>query len=62
MMHVRPYRERWQRKLEWYGKQGILPRDEGGGPNGVLVTSEDDVQGAIDSQRVERLIDEVFGT
>jgi len=62
MMHVRPYRERWQRKLEWYGEQGILPRDEGGGPSGVLVTSEDDVQGAIDSQRVERLIDELFGT
>lgn len=61
MMRVPSYRERWLRKLEWYREQGILPYTEGGGPNGVLVTSEDDAQGGIDSGHIERLIDEVLG-
>jgi len=30
MLMDRDYRERWQRKLEWYRQQDILPMEEGG--------------------------------
>jgi len=54
------YLERWQRKLLWYRAQGILSNEQGGGPNGTLVTSQDTEQGGIDSERIEILIDEMF--
>ena len=60
MLHDRAYRENWERKLAWYREQGILPREEGGGPNGTLVTSQDDERGGIDSPAIGRLVDEVF--
>lgn len=61
MLHDPTYGARWQQKLAWYREQGILPHAEGGGPNGRLVTSEDDARGGIDSGEIVRLVTEVFG-
>ena len=55
------YRRRWTEKKEWLRTQGILPREEGGGSEGTLITTEDSANGAIDSQLVARLVEELFG-
>lgn len=54
------YRERWQKKLIWYQAQGILSFEQGGGPNGTLITSQDSEQGGIDSEGIENLIKRIF--
>lgn len=54
------YRQGWEAKLGWYREQGILPQEEGGGPNGALITSEDDQYGGIDSGAIERRMDALF--
>jgi len=54
------YKDRWERKKQWYFDNGILPAEDGGGPNGVLVVSEDSEQGALSSQNIEKLIKEIF--
>lgn len=61
MLHQDAYRRRWQRKLAWYRAQGVLPHDEGGGPSGTLVTTEDDEHGGIDSARLAALVADLFG-
>lgn len=60
MFANKEYRGRWQRKLEWYRQQGILPLEEGGGKNGVLLTTYDSEEGGIKSDEVARLIKQVF--
>jgi hypothetical protein len=60
MMADRAYRERWERKVGWYCRCGILPRDEGGGPNGMLLVTQDDANGGIDSGVIEQLVRDVF--
>lgn len=55
------YRDRWERKKAWYRAQGILPREEGGGEAGVLITTQDSPEGMIDSSALEALVGEVFG-
>lgn len=54
------YRKRWDEKKAWYKKQGILPHEKGGGPEGTLVWTEDDPNGGIDCSRIEKLIREVL--
>lgn len=61
MMNIPRYAERWSQKLEWYRTQGILLESEGGGPNGTLVTSEDDPRGGIDAQAIEKKARAVLG-
>ena len=51
------YRQRWERKQEWYAKQGIV---EGGGSAGRLVITKDDLRGGINSAEIEQVIGEVF--
>jgi ATP-dependent exoDNAse (exonuclease V) alpha subunit len=41
MMGDPAYRAGWARKLAWYHSSGIRPDSEGGGPNGVLIASDD---------------------
>lgn len=52
------YRLSWERKLEWYARNGVLPGD--GGPNGRLVTSADSPGGGIDSKALDEKIRQVF--
>jgi len=60
MLVDKDYRERWQRKLEWYRQQDILPMEEGGGKNGTLITTCDSEEGGIKSDEVADLINKVF--
>jgi hypothetical protein len=54
------YRERWERKLKWYRNNGILPWQEGGGPNGTLIITEDSEAGGISSKDIEDIIKRVI--
>ena len=54
------YRERWERKLNWYRNNGILPWQEGGGPSGILIVTEDSEEGGISSQEIENIIKTVI--
>ena len=44
MMHNEEYVERWNRKLEFYRENGILPYQEGGGSKGTLIVTEEAVK------------------
>lgn len=35
------YAARWAAKKDWYARNGVLPWDEGGGPNGILLLTDD---------------------
>lgn len=50
------YRARWEAKLAWYRRNGVLPHDEGGGVAGTLIITRDDERGGISSQQIEQLI------
>jgi len=60
MLHIPEYRDRWEKKLQWYKEQGIVLHNEGGGPEGTLITSEDDERGGIHSNEIEKMLDEVL--
>lgn len=60
MMFDPAYRTRWENKLEWYRLQGILPYEQGGGPNGTIIASRDSDQGGIDSEGIETLINQIL--
>ena len=46
MLSVPSYREQWNRKKEWYQKNGYLPQ---------IITSEDGPDGSINSTTIERI-------
>jgi hypothetical protein len=54
------YRRRWEAKLDQYVRNGIKPHQEGGGPNGTLLVTQDDPGGALDASVIAKLIDEVL--
>lgn len=54
------YAMRWEAKLAAYRCAGIRPYEEGGGPEGVLLRTQDEVGGALDASRVAKLVDEVI--
>lgn len=58
MLSVPEYKLGWERKLAWYARNGVLPGE--GGPNGLLVTSEDSRGGGIDSKALDDQIRRVF--
>ena len=60
LLHNPEYRRRWERKLAAYKLAGIVPHDEGGGPNGTLIVTRDDDAGGIDSRAIASLISEVM--
>ena len=60
MLQVPEYRERWEKKLKWYREQEILPHEEGGGDKGVLIITKDDDRGGIQSDEIEKVLDDVF--
>lgn len=41
MMHDSEYVTRWEAKYNWYKDNDILPIEEGGGKNGILITTYD---------------------
>jgi hypothetical protein len=60
LMRQPAYRRRWEKKLAWYKQEGVLPHKEGGGPAGILVVTQDDEKGGIQSDEIERLLDEIL--
>lgn len=61
MLRLPRYAEQWKEKLAWYRAHGVVPAEEGGGPQGTLVTSEDDARGGIDSREIEKKARTVLG-
>ena len=53
------YNARWERKLNWYKQNDILPIGEGGGRNGTLIITRDSERGGISSQEIEDCIKEM---
>ena len=60
MLTVPEYAERWERKLEWYRQEKVLPLEGGGGERATLIVTRDDPQGGIDSAEIRDLIGQVF--
>lgn len=56
------YHADWVARKAWYASHGVLPYEEGGGPSGTLVCSDEKMAAAgIDSHAVRALAREVFG-
>lgn len=51
------YDSKWKAKLTWYRTNGILPYEEGGGPNGTLLTTTE--TDGIDHAQIARHIKEI---
>jgi hypothetical protein len=60
MLHDPDYRQRWEKKLQWYKDHGIESYEDGGGSNGTLIVTRDNEQGGISSQEIESVIRKVI--
>jgi len=54
------YRKRWDAKLKWYRDNGVLPYQEGRGPNGALIVTNETDKGGISSGEIEGIIRDVI--
>jgi ATP-dependent exoDNAse (exonuclease V) alpha subunit len=61
MLNKSDYKKRWDKKLIWYERQGILPIDKGGGANGILLTTIDHPDGGIDVMEIQNTINLITG-
>ncbi|WP_242272084.1 ATP-dependent RecD-like DNA helicase [Bacillus cereus group sp. BfR-BA-01310] len=50
------YKQRWEAKKQWYFENGILPLEEGGGPNGTLIVTVDSPESGISVPEIESII------
>ena len=53
------YRKRWEEKKKWYYQNGILPLEEGGGPNGTLIVTEDSPNAGLSLPAIEQIINQI---
>jgi ATP-dependent exoDNAse (exonuclease V) alpha subunit len=68
MLHDAEYKRRWEEKYNWYRENKILPFDEGGGENGILIITEDKpyqvedgtIRGAISIIKIDEIIMKIF--
>jgi ATP-dependent exoDNAse (exonuclease V) alpha subunit len=68
MLFDEEYKQRWEEKYQWYRENEILPFEEGGGKNGILIITEDkphriedgSIRGAISVIEIDRIIKNVF--
>src|SRR6266511_1727707 len=61
MLDLAGYRADWEARKAWYALHEILPWNEGGGPAGTLVWSDENVSAqGIDSSAVRELARTVF--
>lgn len=56
------YRQRWERKLKAYRRQGILPLAEGGGKNGTLLITEEKQGVGLSAQDISANIAAIRGS
>jgi hypothetical protein len=61
MLKLPRYAEQWKAKEAWYKSHGIASAGDPGATFGILVTSEDDARGGIDSQEIEKKARAVLG-
>ena len=59
MLDRSEYRNAWMKKLEWYRGNGVLPVDDGGDGEAVLVFTTDYAESGLDMVQVNKLITEV---
>ncbi|MFZ1701030.1 MAG: ATP-dependent RecD-like DNA helicase [Pyrinomonadaceae bacterium] len=56
MLERDDYRRSWEAKLNWYRANGVLPAEDGGGPQGSLITTTESSTDGFDSAVVSELI------
>jgi hypothetical protein len=61
MLERQDYKRSWEAKLAWYRANGVLPATEGGGPQGMLVTSTESSTSGFDNTIVMNVIREQIG-
>ena len=61
MLEREDYRRSWEKKLVWYRANGVLPAAEGGGAQGLLVTTTESSTAGFDSAAVQKIIQEHLG-
>lgn len=59
MLDLPDYARKWELKKAWYADNGILPHEQGGGPGGTLMWTDD--RGGADAQAWLTLAAEVLG-
>ena len=59
MLHDPAYRARWERKRAEYVESGIGRHEDGGGPNGTLIETRDELGGSLDAAAIASLIDDL---
>jgi hypothetical protein len=55
------YRTRWERKRAEYRAAGILPWEDGGGPEGTLIETRDEPNGGLDAAGIAKIIEDTLG-
>jgi ATP-dependent exoDNAse (exonuclease V) alpha subunit len=61
MLNDPVYRQRWERKLDWYHAQDIREDpDRIGGKGGLLIVTRDDQRGGISSMEIKALVRDLF--
>ena len=59
MLSQTSYKERWNKKLEWYRSQGVIPKDEGENEETILMTTtEEDIK---DDSKIEKKLKDILG-
>jgi hypothetical protein len=56
MLERDDYRRSWEKKLAWYRNNGVLPAEEGGGLQGMLVTTSESSSAGFDSSVIQDTI------
>ena len=60
MLDDQAYRARWEAKRAEYLECGIEPREDGEGPEGMLIETRDEPGGSLDAAAIASVIDEVI--
>jgi ATP-dependent exoDNAse (exonuclease V) alpha subunit len=59
MLNDSVYAKRWLAKRKWYANHGVVEHPSSG--KEILVSTEDDAVGGINTQRIAQLIEDLFG-
>jgi ATP-dependent exoDNAse (exonuclease V) alpha subunit len=59
MMDDPAYRSKWEKKKESYHKNGVWTLENGGGPNGTLVVTEDSPNKGLSTKEIDQIIEKV---